>query len=57
MWDMNNWFIAICPDLCHPALGGLVVMHHQETPNHFPVVEIEVKVYSLLWIATNMHKN
>ena len=35
MWDMNNLFLAMTPDLSHPYWGRAVVIHHQETTGYF----------------------
>ena len=37
MWDMNNLFLVMTPDLCYILLGGIVVIHHQETLGRFSV--------------------
>ena len=55
MWDMNNWFLVMTPDMCHPFLGGVIVIHHHETLDIFMAVDIELKGDLLDFQETNMH--
>ena len=40
---MNNWFLNMMPDPCHPDLGDIVSIHHQENPDPLPYVDSELK--------------
>ena len=54
MWDLNNQFPVMTPDLFHTFLGSILVIHYQENPGTFLSVEIKLKGILLPWQETDM---
>ena len=54
MWALNNRFLVMKPDTCHPSMGGIMGIHHQEKPGMFLAVESELKGNLLSQKETNM---
>ena len=57
MWYLNDIFLVMTPDLCHPKLGWIVEIYHQENPGHFMEVESYLKGGLSLHKDTDMHAN
>ena len=44
MWDLNIIFLVMTPDPCHPDLGWIVAIYHQENSGTLMEVESSLKV-------------